>query len=239
MNVWEVVEQECGHKSRKVVSSTLGKGFLTVRCCSPWFESHQCLPNAMGVSHPTLAYSSGPAGNSIREVLFLLPLGQSIHSGVKKNNVVPSLACILPPFPSCCFWTLWPFQRQLSSLLHLLLNWIANLGRPQWEQAIHFNSLSLLSLPWDQGRPWGNAVHLCWSSPLMRLTSCLVRSQSFDPNCVWSSQSSVIGQNKISVALHTLSDSRAVSHPFSSINGVPGLQNLTHYFCCSLGKMRQ
>lgn len=158
--------------------------------------------------------------NSIREVLFLLPQGQSVHSGLKKNNAGSSLACTLPPFPSCCYWTLWPFRRQLSSLLHLLLNWIANLKRPRWERAIHFNSLSLLSLPWDQGRPWGNAASLCWTGPLMRLTPRLVRSQSYDPSCVWSSQGSVIRWNKISGAPHTLNDSRAVSHIFGSVNGV-------------------
>lgn len=158
---------------------------------------------------------------------------------MKKNNVFSSPACNLPPFPSCCFWTLWPFQRHLSSLLHLLLNWIANLERLQWEQAIHFNCVSLLSLPWDHHRPWGNTVSICWLSPLMKLTSSLVRSQSYGLSCVWFSQGSVIRENKISGALHTLSNSWTVSHPFGSATGEGDLQSLTCHLCCTLGNTKQ
>lgn len=61
------------------------------------------------------------------------------------------MLALLPSFLSCCFWTPWPFQRQLSNLLHLLSNWIANLEM-LWEQAIHFNSVSLLSFPMGPGQ---------------------------------------------------------------------------------------
>lgn len=187
----------------KLFSVPLGQRCSDCKLLYPQWKPHVCLLNGMGVSHPAFAYSSSPAGNSIRGVLLLLPQEQSIHSGMKKNNVGSSDACTLPPFLSCCFWAPWPFQRQLSSLLHLLLNWIANLETLQWEQAIHFNSVSLLSLPWDQGRPWGNAVSICWLSPLMRSTSGLARSQSYGPSCVWASQGSVTRQNIISGALPT------------------------------------
>lgn len=199
-----IVEQRYEHKWKKIcVQYPWGKGFLTVSWCYHQSEPHLCLLNGMGISHPAFPYSSSPAGNSVRGLLFLLPQEQNIHSGMKKNNVGSSAACPLPPFLSCCFWTPWPFQRQLSNPLHLLSNWIANLETLQWEQAIHFNSVSLLSLPWDQGRSWGNAVSICWLSLLMGLTSGLARSQSCGPSCVWASQGSVTRQNKTSETLHT------------------------------------
>lgn len=77
MNALEVVEQGCGHKHRKIVFSTLGKGFLPVSCCSPWFESCVCLPNGMGVSHPALADSSGPAVIQSERCSFSCPRGKA------------------------------------------------------------------------------------------------------------------------------------------------------------------
>lgn len=139
-----IVEQRFEHKWKKsCFQYTWGKGFLTVIWCYHQFKPHVCWLDGMGVSNLAFPYFSSPAGNSLRGVLCLLPQEQSIYCGMKKKNVGPSAACILPPFLSCCFWIPWPFQRQLSGLPQLLLNWIANLETLQWEQAIHFNSVSL------------------------------------------------------------------------------------------------
>lgn len=76
------------HKWKKsCVQYPWDKGFLTVSWCYHQFEPHVCLLNGMGVSHPAFPYSSSPDSNSIRGVLLLLPQEQSIHSGMKENNV--------------------------------------------------------------------------------------------------------------------------------------------------------